>query len=112
MATATLNMNNFADSLRELPAIEAIARLELFDDNNQAVGVIENRPGSSGSVAVYHAVLDGEGWLDAAAAERALALYCEHTADARAHPGKHPNIDRLLTLCSHGGRLRVRTVSR
>jgi hypothetical protein len=27
-----------------------------------------------------------------------LQLYAEHTADARLHPGKHPNIDRLLAI--------------
>jgi hypothetical protein len=27
-----------------------------------------------------------------------LELYAEHTADARANPGKHPNIDRLILV--------------
>jgi hypothetical protein len=35
-------------------------------------------------------------------------LYAEHTDDARANPGKHPNIDRLLALIESGARLSVK----
>jgi hypothetical protein len=33
--------------------------------------------------------------------QKRAALYAEHTADAKAFQGKHPNIDRLLTLISN-----------
>ena len=105
-------MTNFADILRTLPPVDHIVRLELFDTRDQLFDVIENRPGSAGSVAVYHAVMQADGWLDHSASERALALYGEHTAVARAHPGKHPNIDRLLALIDSGQRLRIKIVSR
>ncbi|MBK7002796.1 MAG: DUF2322 family protein [Rhodoferax sp.] len=31
-----------------------------------------------------------------------LALFAEHTANARANPGNHPNIDRLLEVVAAG----------
>ncbi len=105
-------MTTFADNLRSLPPVDHIVRLELFDAREQPLGTIDNRPGSAGSVAVYHAVMRADGWLDHSASERALALYGEHTAEARAHPGKHPNIDRLLALIDSGQRLRIKIVSR
>ena len=43
----------------------------------------------------------------AAAAEEGLRLYAEHSADARAHPGKHPNIDRLFDIIAQGLRYDV-----
>ena len=105
-------MTYFADILRTLPSVDHIAQLELSDATGQPVGVIENRPGSAGSIAVYNAVTGADGRLDPSAAEYALALYAEHTADARANPGKHPNIDRLLALIDNGQRLHIRIVSR
>ena len=44
------------------------------------------------------------------AAKKGLELYAEHTEDARANPGKHPNIDRLIGLIERGETLRVKQV--
>ena len=103
-------MAKFAEVLATLPSVAHIARLELLDTEGRCVGVIENRPGSAGSVAVYHAATRPDGVLDRAAAEQALMLYAEHTVDARTHIGKHPNIDRLLELIAEGSSLRVRVI--
>lgn len=105
-------MASFSEILKTLPAVMYIDRLELHDAAGSCVGSIENRPGSAGSVAVYHAVTRSDGRLDRAAAEQALVLYAEHTADAQAHPGKHPNIDRLLRLVAEDSILRVSIVMR
>jgi hypothetical protein len=40
-----------------------------------------------------------------------LALYAEHTVDARLNPGKHPNIDRLLDIESGGGVFSARSIA-
>ena len=40
--------------------------------------------------------------------QEGLELYAEHTADALANPGKHPNIDRLIGLSERGESLRVK----
>ena len=93
---------NFADRLKQLPTVAHLAALELRDGQGQVLATIENKPGQGGSLAVYHALgaLYG-GHITPAAATLGLEWYAEHTADAQAHPGKHPNIDRLLTW-AHG----------
>lgn len=105
-------MNSFVDNLRDLPSVEQIARLELIDSTGAISGVIENRPGSAGSVAVYLAVTIPDGRLDRHAAEQAVQLYAEHVADAREQPGKHPNIDRLFRIIDDDGCLIVRSLKR
>lgn len=96
-------MTSFAEILPTLPAVNDIARIELTRRGaNDTAAVIENKPGQAGSLRVYHALWQKHGCIDAAAAQEGLALYAEHTADARAHPGKHPNIDRLLQISAQG----------
>ena len=88
---------NFAARLKQLPAATHIAALHLLDADGKAIATIENKPGQAGSVVVYAALaaLYG-GRITPAAASLGLEWYAEHTADALAFPGKHPNIDRLL----------------
>ena len=89
----------FADQLKSLPAVTHLAALHLSDAQGVAVATIENKPGQAGSLAVYHALAQRHGGrITPAAALEGLEIYAEHTADARAFPGKHPNIDRLLAL--------------
>lgn len=98
----------FADNLKTLPPVNHLAGLQLLDDQGTTIATLENKPGSAGSVAVYHALAQRFGSITVEAAHEGLTLYAEHTADARAHPGKHPNIDRLLQLVERGGRLSVK----
>lgn len=88
---------NFADRLKQLPSVSHLTALQLLDANGQVLATIENRPGQAGSLAVYHALAAKHGGvITPAAAAEGLEWYGEHLADARANPGKHPNIDRLL----------------
>ena len=48
--------------------------------------------------------------LPATLAFLAICLF-EHHADALAHPGKHPNIDRLLACADSDSVLRVQAVA-
>lgn len=91
----------FADKLAGLPPADHLARIELEGPQGEAV-VIENRPGSQGSLRVYQYLVLKHAAIDTAAAAEGLLLFAEHTADARAHPGKHPNIDRLLQVQADG----------
>jgi hypothetical protein len=87
----------FADTLTTLPTIAHLAALHLRDSAGLPVATIENKPGQAGSLAVYHALAQRHGGLiTPAAAAEGLVLYAEHSADARARPGAHPNIDRLI----------------
>ena len=98
----------FADALKQLPPISHLAGLQLLDEQGRTVATLENKPGQAGSVAVYAALAQRFGGITVQAAHEGLALYAEHTADARAHPGKHPNIDRLIALIEVGGRYEVK----
>lgn len=101
----------FADTLKTLPGISHLAALQLIDATSGAVvATIENKPGQGGSLAVYNHLAAAFGAITPEAAARGLELYDEHTADARANPGKHPNIDRLIALAASGRTLKVKTV--
>lgn len=100
----------FADNLKQLPGVGHLAALELTDATGQVVATIENKPGKAGSLAVYAALAAKHGSLNAAAAQEGLTLFAEHTIDARAHPGNHPNIDRLLAVIGSGEGFAVRLI--
>ena len=92
----------FADNLKQLPPVSHLAALQLLDASGQIAATIENKPGQAGSLAVYAALADKHGSINAAAAQEGLDIYAEHTVDARANPGKHPNIDRLIKIIETG----------
>jgi hypothetical protein len=101
----------FADTLKTLPDISHLAALQLIDViSGDVIHTIENKPGQIGSLAVYNHLAQTFGTITREAAARGLELYGEHTTDARANPGKHPNVDRLIALCVSGNTLRVETI--
>ena len=86
---------SFADNLNALPEAQG-ARIRLRDVEGAECGVIENAPGTAGSFKLYAYLALQYGGIMPEAAEAGIALYAEHTEDARLYPGKHPNIDRLF----------------
>lgn len=104
-------MATFADNLKNLPSVDKLERLELYAaDSYEPTAIIENKPGQAGSLAVYYKVAVDFGGIGPAAARKALEFYAEHTEDARANPGKHPNIDRLFQVIAGGTYYSVRAV--
>ncbi|WP_199029196.1 DUF2322 family protein [Ralstonia sp. ASV6] len=104
--------NVFKDNLTQLPAIDGIERIDLIDGKGAVVADIENKPGKQGSLAVYHYLQQAFGQLDAKAAEHGLAVFAEHTVDARNRPGAHPNVDRLLAIAAGGEALQINIIAR
>lgn len=100
-------MKTFAENLATLESADHLNRLELRSGDGVLTATIENKPGSQGSLKVYHHLWKKYGGISVEAAQEGLALYAEHTEDARANPGKHPNIDRLSDLIAQNGRLEV-----
>lgn len=100
----------FADNLKQLPSIAQLAALELIDAAGAVAASIENKPGKAGSLAVYHALAAKHGAINVAAAQEGLEIFAEHRVDARANPGKHPNIDRLLEVIASGQGYTVKLV--
>lgn len=100
-------MKTFSEILAGLEPSDHLRKIELIDKDGHIAGVIENRPGSQGSVKVYHHLHTKYGSLGTEAAKYGLDLYAEHTADAQAHPGKHPNIDRLFEVINNNITLQI-----
>lgn len=101
----------FADNLKQLPSVAHLAQLELLNAAGEVVANIPNQPGKAGSLAVYAALATKYGRIDATAAEEGLVLFAEHTQAASAHPGSHPNIDRLFHIIRSGEALEVKLIS-
>ena len=101
----------FADNLKQLPSIAHIAELQLIDADGNLSASIPNAPGKTGSVTVYNALFAKHGSINVAAAEEGLQLFAEHTEDAKARPGAHPNIDRLLQIAESGQPLAIRLIA-
>jgi hypothetical protein len=97
----------FADTLKTLPEF-AGEKIILTDVSGAEVAVIANAPGTAGSFRVYAHLAQQYGVIDAEAAAEGLAIFAEHTEDASLHPGKHPNIDRLIAILTTGSPLDVR----
>ncbi|ATE64640.1 DUF2322 family protein [Rhizorhabdus dicambivorans] len=102
---------SFKDNLQQLPPIDGVQRIDLIDPNGAVVASIENQPGKQGSLAVYHYLKQAFGTLDTTAADHGLALFAEHTPDARQRPGAHPNIDRLLAIVAGGAPLGIEVIA-
>ena len=103
---------NFAARLQQLPSAAHLASLQLLGADGQVIATIENKPGQTGSLVVYAALaaLYG-GSITPKAAALGLEWYAEHVADARAFPGKHPNIDRLLGWAEGSESYRVQVIA-
>jgi hypothetical protein len=104
-------VSSFKENLQTLPSIDGIERLEMMDAAGNVVASIENQPGKQGSLAVYQYLFATYGVLNAEAATHGLAVFAEHTEDARNQPGAHPNIDRLLEIQGGGASLTIRLVN-
>jgi hypothetical protein len=100
----------FKDNLQQLPPVDGVQRIDLIDAKGAVVASIENQPGKQGSLAVYRYLKQRFGALDAKAAEHGLAVFAEHTSDARSRPGAHPNVDRLLAIAAGEAPLSIEVV--
>lgn len=101
----------FKDNLQQLLPVDGLQRIDLIDAAGAVVASIENQPGKQGSLAVYQYLKQVFGTLDAKAAEHGLAVFAEHTADARSRPGAHPNVDRLLEIAAGGAPLGIEVIA-
>lgn len=99
----------FADTLQTLPEFTG-EKLVLTDAAGAEVGTIANAPGTAGSFRVYAYLMQQYGTINAEAAAEGLAIFAEHTGDASAHPGRHPNIDRLIAILTTGAPLSVHII--
>lgn len=104
-------MQKFSEVLLTLDNVEDVKRIELFYENGKPAGVIENKPGTQGSLKVFSHLYKMYGGITLDAAVEGLSLYAEHTEDAENCPGKHPNVDRLLNVLENEEPLSVVVVT-
>lgn len=101
---------SFAENIKQMPGIAHLSAIRLLDADGAEAGIIENKSGQAGSLALYNHLGQTFGAITPEAAKKGLELYAEHAADAQANPGKHPNIDRLAKLIAEGETLRIKHV--
>jgi len=103
-------VSEFAANLKKMPGISHLAAINLLDGEGNVLVSLENKAGSQGALAVYNHLAQTYGAITPDAARKGLELFGEHTEDARVHPGKHPNIDRLLSLLEEKKTLRIKHI--
>ena len=103
-------MQKFSDILLTLDNADEVKRIELYYENGEPAGAIENKPGSQGSVKVFNHLYKMFGGITLDAAVEGLALYAEHTEDAENCPGKHPNVDRLINVLENEEPLTIKVI--
>ena len=104
-------MQKFSEILLTLDNTEHVKRIELYHEDGRAAGVIDNKPGSQGSVKVFHHLYKMYGGITLDAAVEGLSLYAEHTEDAENCPGKHPNVDRLINVLENEEPLTMKVIT-
>jgi hypothetical protein len=102
--------NTFNEILQTLEDASHVNYILLVNQDGTESAVIENKPGSQGSIKVYYHLFKNWGRLSLEAARQGLLIYGEHTQDAIIHPGKHPNIDRLLAVIESNATLEIKIV--
>ncbi|OOC48564.1 MULTISPECIES: DUF2322 family protein [Thioalkalivibrio] len=95
---------------KKLPDVSNIERLELFGEDYNPTATIENVEGQSLSLQIYYQLALDFGGIGPKAANSGLLMYGNHADDARANPGKHPNIDRLIDVLNNDFYLSVKAV--
>ena len=101
-------MQRFSDALLTLDDATHVKRIDLYNSDDSLAGVIENKPGSQGSLKIYYHLFRMYGEISLDAAVEGLSLFAEHTEDAENCPGKHPNVDRLLNILEDEKPLKVK----
>lgn len=102
---------NFQEYLNTLPTIDHLSGLDITLPNGETVHHIPAAPGKLGSLRVYHALaVQFNGCLNTQSAQQGLTWFAEHVDDARAHPGKHPNIDFLLDVVKNGREYMLKSI--
>lgn len=89
---------NFKEILDTLPTIDHLTGLNV-KQGDEVIHHIPAAPGKLGSLRLYNALAEKfNGKLDRTSANQGIEWFAEHVEDAKANPGKHPNIDLLFKV--------------
>lgn len=95
---------------KKLPDVSNIERLELFGEDYNPSATIDNQDGQTLSLQIYYQLALDYGGIGPKAANSGLLMYGSHADDARANPGKHPHVDRLIDVLNNDYYLSVKAV--
>ncbi len=88
----------FKENLAAMKSIDSVENIEIYRGTEKLV-TIPNAEGKRGSLQLYANLIEFDnGSIDANLAAKGLDLFAEHTADAKANPGAHPNVDLLANI--------------
>ncbi len=82
---------SFKENLDKMPDIAHLSGLDIIDSEGRVAHYIPAAEGKLGSLKLYHALAQEFG-------NTLNRWFAEIVDDAKAHPGKHPNIDLLLKV--------------
>jgi hypothetical protein len=103
---------SFNDNLATFPAVEHLSGLNVLNEAGEVLHHIPAVAGKLGSLKLYNALAERfDGLLNAEAAAQGLTWFAEHVADAEANPGKHPNVDLLLTVQADQKNYRLQAIA-
>ena len=103
---------SFNDNLATFPAVEHLSGLNVLNEEGEVLHHIPAVAGKLGSLKLYNALAERfDGLLNAEAAAQGLTWFAEHVADAEANPGKHPNVDLLLTVQADQKNYRLQAIA-
>ena len=89
---------SFKEILETLPTIDHLTGLNVMD-GERIIHSIPAIPGKLGSLRLYNALAEKfNGKLNRTSAQQGVEWFAEHVEDAKANPGKHPNIDLLFKV--------------
>lgn len=89
---------NFSEILNTLPSIDHLSGLNV-KQHGEVIHHIPAVQGKLGSLRLYNALAEKfNGKLDRTSAQQGIEWFAEHVEDAKANPGKHPNIDLLFNV--------------
>lgn len=88
----------FNEILNTLPTIDNLQGLNV-KQSDEVIHHIPAIAGKLGSLRLYNALAEKfNGKLDRTSAQQGVEWFAEHVTDAKANPGKHPNIDLLFKV--------------
>ena len=103
---------NFNDYLASFPTVDHLSGLNVLDESGSVIHHIPAVAGKLGSLKLYNTLAERfDGQLHAQAAELGLLWFAEHVADAKAHSGKHPNVDLLLLIQAEQKNYRLQAIA-
>lgn len=99
----------FKDYLATFPDISLLSGLEVVNKEGEVIHHIPAVEGKLGSLKLYNALAEKFNCsLNATSAQQGLEWFAEHLNDAKQNPGKHPNIDLLLSVVEQNLNLQLK----